>query len=254
MAFHRCPKCRHAPLPADQRLPAACPACGVILAKMVSGSGRPASRVARAAGVDATIHDDDIARASWRELLFDPGDASSRPALWARSALLLAFSVWGAVLALADVETGEMMKSFIHGPLLIFHEAGHMIFRLGGEWMMVFGGTLAQLLMPAVMAVALLIKNRDPFGASLGLWLFGVSLLDVAPYVYDALEPQLMLLSGQTGEAGGHDWIYLLNSMNLLRRAHGLATFVHLVGTLIVLAAIAWGGWLLSRQWKALLA
>jgi predicted nucleic acid-binding Zn-ribbon protein len=32
--FTLCPKCGHSPLPADQALPAACPACGVILAKV----------------------------------------------------------------------------------------------------------------------------------------------------------------------------------------------------------------------------
>ena len=31
-------------------------------------------------------------------------------------------------------------------------------------------------------------KNRDPFGAAIALWLFGVSMLDVAPYMYDACE------------------------------------------------------------------
>jgi hypothetical protein len=38
--FEHCPKCQHTPLPADQSLPAACPACGVILAKV----GQMASR------------------------------------------------------------------------------------------------------------------------------------------------------------------------------------------------------------------
>ena len=31
--YTRCPKCGHAPLPQDQASPAACPACGIILAK-----------------------------------------------------------------------------------------------------------------------------------------------------------------------------------------------------------------------------
>jgi hypothetical protein len=247
-AFHRCPKCRHAPLPVDQRLPASCPACGVILAKLAPGTDSVPARLARTS--HEIVVDGNGAKASWKELLFDPGDRAARSTLWIRSALLLAFAVWGIVLICCDVEMGDIMKSFIHGPLLVFHEAGHVVFRLGGEWIMVLGGTLGQLLMPAVMMVALLLKNRDAFGASLAFWLFGVSLLDIAPYVYDALEPQLMLLSGSTGEAGGHDWIYLLRSMHLLQRAHGLGAFVHAVGTLVVLAAIAWAGWLLARQWK----
>lgn len=54
---------------------------------------------------------------------------------------------------------GSLMQSFLHRPLLIFHETGHMVFMPFGEWMSVAG--------------ALLCKNRDPFGAALGLWLLG---------------------------------------------------------------------------------
>jgi hypothetical protein len=114
--------------------------------------------------------------------------------------------------------------------------------------MAVAGGTLGQLIMPAILCGALLVTHRDPFGAAIGLWLFGVSLLDVAPYLYDALDPQLTLLGGGTGEEGGHDWIYLLGELHLLKRAHGLGWLVHKLGAVIVLLSLAWGGWLLWRQ------
>ena len=117
-------------------------------------------------------------------------------------------------------------------------------------WMMVLGGTLGQLLMPALLAAALLLKNRDPFGAAIGLWLFGVSLLDVAPYMFDALHPQLMLLSGTTGEEGGHDWIHLFSSMGLLPRAQFIGALTHKLGALVVLLALAWAAWLLRLQWR----
>ncbi len=123
-----------------------------------------------------------------------------------------------------------------------------MLFRPFGEWMTVLGGTLGQLLMPAILAGALLLKNRDRFGAAIGIWLLGVSLLDVAPYVHDALHPQLTLLNGSTGEEGGHDWIYLLSSMNLLASAQRLGALVHALGTGVVLAALGWAAWVLWRQ------
>jgi len=103
-----------------------------------------------------------------------------------------------------------------------------VVFRLFGQWIMVLGGTLGQLIMPAILGGALLFKNRDPFGASIGLWFFGVSLLDIAPYMYDALDPQLMLLSGTTGEEGGHDWIYLFTSVGLLGKAQIIGGLVHM--------------------------
>jgi hypothetical protein len=174
----------------------------------------------------------------------------SSPALVARGVLLLAFAVWGARLVALDFRTGEMNTSFLHGPLLIFHEAGHVIFRVLGEFTSVLGGTLAQLLMPMIIAVSFLLKNRDPFGAAIATWLFGVSLLDVAPYVYDALEPQLVLLGGQTGEEGGHDWIYMLGELGLLEHSHALGSFAHKLGVAVVIVSLAWAAWLLVQQRK----
>ena len=142
-----------------------------------------------------------------------------------------------------------MMAAFLHRPLLIFHEAGHILFMPFGEWVTVLGGTLGQLLMPLVLAGALLLTNRDPFGAAIGLWFLGVSLLDVAPYMYDALHPQLTLLNGQTGEEGGHDWIYLFASMGLLAKAPLIGGLTHKLGALVIVGALAWAGWLLRLQY-----
>jgi hypothetical protein len=192
--------------------------------------------------------DADVGDSGWPGLLLRVPGRVDRTAFRVRVALLAALALWGWRLMRLDVREGEMMTSFIHLPLLVFHEAGHVVFRLFGEWVMVLGGTLGQLAMPAILGVALLWKNRDPFGAAVALWLFGVSVLDVAPYMFDALEPQLMLLSGTTGEEGGHDWIYLFRSMNVLRRAQGIGLFTHAVGGCIVVLALAWAGWVLALQ------
>jgi len=162
--------------------------------------------------------------------------------------LLAGFVVWGLILIGLDFRDGEINRSFIHGPLLVFHEAGHVLLMPFGEFLTVLGGTLAQLAMPALLGLALLCKRRDPFGAAIGLWFFGVSLLDVAPYVYDALHPQLMLLSGATGEAGGHDWIYLLSALGWLDRAQMLGAVTHKLGVLTVLVALGWAGLVLKLQ------
>jgi hypothetical protein len=157
-------------------------------------------------------------------------------------------AVWAVVLVRLDYRNGGMGESFLHGPLLVFHEAGHVIFSPFGHWVMVAGGTLAQLLLPLVIIVAFLWQRHDPFGASVGLWLLGVSLLDVAPYVYDALHPQLTLLNGGIGEEGGHDWIYLLESLGLRAQAQWLGAAVHKLGALVLLLALAWAAVLLWRQ------
>src|SRR5262249_2787460 len=107
------------------------------------------------------------------------------------------------------------------------HEAGHVIFRPFGEFVITLGGTLGQLLVPAVLSAALLLKNRDPFGSSIGLWFMGVSLLDISPYVFAALNPKLVLLTGTPGEDGPHDWIYILEAVGLRNQAQLLGTLVH---------------------------
>jgi hypothetical protein len=234
----RCPRCRHRPLPAEQAFPAACPACGVILAR--AGERAPARAARR------PVRDDDAE--GLRALLLHVPDAVDPLAWWMRAALLAALAAWGWGLARADLADGEIMSSFIHGPLLVFHEAGHVVFRVLGETMTVAGGSLGQLVMPAILGAALLWKNRDPFGAAVALWLFGVSLLDLAPYMYDALEPQLVLLNGQVGEEGGHDWIQLFSQFHLLPRAQAIGRAVHAAGVGVVLAALAWGAAMLWLQ------
>jgi hypothetical protein len=233
--LEHCPKCDHRPLPADQAFPAECPACGVILAR--AGAPAPAR--------ERPIIDE---RAGSGSLLWHVPDRVDATAFKARVALLAAFAAWGLRLCWMDYRGGEMTTSFIHGPLLIFHEAGHVVFRLFGQWVAVLGGTLGQLLMPALLCVALLWKNRDPFGAAFGLWLFGVSVLDVAPYMYDAWAPQLTLLGGGTGNDSFHDWIYLFDSVNQLHHAQRIGALTHALGTGLVLLALAWGAGVLRLQ------
>lgn len=258
--YTRCPKCGHAPLPRQQAFPAECPACGVIFAKIGTLPPRRATEPAlNAHAAPGTTDEDDEEwigglppPRQWRYLLGHIPDDIDRTDWWLRLALLLGLAAWGVALIRMDYRTGEMGSAFVHAPLLVFHEAGHVIFRPFGAWMTIFGGTLGQLLMPLLLGGALLLKNRDPFGAAVGLWFLGVSVLDVAPYVYDALHPQLMLLSGQTGEEGGHDWIYLLSSMGLLARAQWLGALTHTIGALVVAAGLAWAAWLLHGQHRRL--
>lgn len=63
---------------------------------------------------------------------------------WARVSLLVGLAVWSWVLIGMDYRTGEIGSSFIHRPILVFHEAGHIIFMPLGEWLTVLGGTLGQ--------------------------------------------------------------------------------------------------------------
>lgn len=226
-------------MPAQQAFPAACPACGVILAKV--------GQVARRTSAASPETDDPPLLLALPERV-DPARWWLRVALWAF------FTVWGVRLISADHRTGDIGESFMHGPLLIFHEAGHVVFALFGDWLRVAGGSIFQLLMPSIICWVFLVKQRDAFGAAIGLWLLGVSMLDLAPYVYDALHPQLMLITGATGEEGGHDWIYLLSGLHLLPQAQTLGGLLRALGALVVIAALAWAGlvlWLQRQRFAA---
>ena len=51
------------------------------------------------------------------------------------------------------------------------------IFRPFGEFMMIFGGSLNQCLIPLVILFALMFKNRDNLGASIALWWLGQNFI-----------------------------------------------------------------------------
>jgi len=150
-------------------------------------------------------------------------------------------------------EIGENPK-FIHNVLLVFHEAGHVIFGLAGsEFLRVAGGTLGQLLMPLVLVIAFRFTNRDAFGAALSAWLLGVSLADCAPYINDARSLALVLLGGHTGrEVEGHDWEYLLTQLNLLNKDVTIAHDVLLAARWLMALALLWAAAELVRQFREL--
>ena len=174
----------------------------------------------------------------------DPPDSLT---YYGRAGALALVTVWGVLLAAVDYRVPPESFSFMHSVLLPIHEAGHVFLRPFGEFMTIAGGSLFQLLLPFGIGVAFLVKQRDPFGAAICFWWTGASMVDLAPYIWDALEPQLILLGGHTGEDGPHDWIYLLERFGSLRRAHTWGVAAHHLGTLMMAAGVAWG---VSWLWK----
>jgi hypothetical protein len=144
----------------------------------------------------------------------------------------------------------EINGSLWHLVNLAFHEAGHLLFRLFGDFMSVLGGSLLQLLIPLAVLMSFLLRQRDPFAASAGLWWLGQSLMDLAPYIHDAPAQRMLLLGGVTGgEAPGyHDWNNLLSRLDWLDTAPGLAYLADSLGLALMLTALTWGGYVLHRQ------
>jgi hypothetical protein len=169
-----------------------------------------------------------------------------------RAAVLLVLAAW--TLSFAVAGEGFAAQSVLHLPNLVFHEAGHVIFSPFGQFMTVLGGSLLQVAVPVIIAVAFL-RQGDRFGAAVGVWWAGQNLVDLAPYIADARRLEMTLLGGRTGaEVEGHDWEYLLTTLGWLHLDQRLGRAAHVIGLTVMVAAIAYGTLLLLRARRARIA
>lgn len=130
-----------------------------------------------------------------------------------------------------------MAGSFLDLVDLPIHETGHLLFRLFGEFMMVAGGSLFQVIVPAVF-VGYFYWHEKYYSAAIVLFWVGQSILNVFVYAADAVVMQLVLTSGLTGSEGSfHDWNYLLTTTGLIGATKTVAGIIRLFGTLTIIAA-----------------
>jgi len=156
---------------------------------------------------------------------------------------------WTFVILWCPMRQDTIGDTFLHTINLPFHEAGHIFFSPFGELVTALGGSLMQILVPAALTVAFLTTNKDPFGAAVTAWWTGENLLDVAIYINDARDLNLVLLGGHTGaEVEGHDWEKILTLTNLLTWDHRLAWTTHVLGAIVMIGAIGVGGYLTFRK------
>jgi hypothetical protein len=190
-------------------------------------------------------------RGGWRGLLLRDPDEAAPVALVARAVLLAVLALWTLGFLRHGLDAPHLGGSFMHLIHLPFHEAGHVFLLPFGRFLTVLGGSLFQVAIPLLCGAVFLLKNRDPFAASVTLWWAGQSLMDLAPYIADARALQLPLLGGFTGaEVEGHDWEYLLRATGLIDHDVTLGRLCFALGALTLLAALGWGGALLWRQWS----
>jgi hypothetical protein len=175
-------------------------------------------------------------------------DEQSGVTRWARIALITGLAYWTWQFARTPL-SADAMDSFLHLPDLVFHEAGHLIFSPLGQFMSVLGGSLMQVLIPVVAAVAFLRRDEpELFGASICVWWAGQNLVDLAPYIADARALQLVLLGGRTGaEVEGHDWEYILTRLRMTHLDVTLGRITHAAGILVMVVSLVFGGRLAMR-------
>lgn len=132
-----------------------------------------------------------------------------------------------------------MQGSFLDNVDLPIHETGHLLFRVPGEFMMIAGGSLFQVIFPVVF-VGYFLWQKSYYSAAIVLLWVGQSILNVWVYASDAVVMQLVLTSGFTGTEGSfHDWNYLLNATGLINSTKAVAGVIRFIGTVTIIAAVA---------------
>jgi len=167
-----------------------------------------------------------------------------------RTALLALLALWTWRFATHPLSEEVIGGAFLHVVDLVFHEAGHLIFSPFGAFMTSLGGSLMQVLVPVVCAIAF-VRKPDYFGAAVAVWWAGQNLVDLGPYIADARALQITLLGGATGaEVEGHDWEAILTSLGWLHRDRQLGIAAHVVGSLVMVASLAAAAGLVWRDYS----
>ena len=130
-----------------------------------------------------------------------------------------------------------MLGSFLDLVDLPIHETGHLIFRIFGEFVGIAGGSIFQVLLPAVF-VGYFIWKGQYYSASIVLFWVGQSILNVWVYASDAVVMRLVLTSGFTGSEGSfHDWNYMLTRTGLIGSTKIIAGIIRAIATLVIITA-----------------
>ncbi len=154
--------------------------------------------------------------------------------------LILSWKVFARGIA---IEPPGFFLGILDGANLIFHEAGHILFSPFGDFMQYLGGSLTQILIPAICAIYFWLHQQRSSSAVMLFWA-GESLTNVAIYVADARRMELPLIGG------GHDWNYLLERLNLLNQADSLGRFVFVLGAITILFSLGLLITDLARSWN----
>lgn len=213
-----------------------CPYCGA--------ANRPESGTCGACMKDMHIPPEVRAEARARRLL-RAAAAGGLPEAPAPASGLPAVRLWGRMALIAGLFAFYLQwlrhddyYSFLDYVNLAGHEAGHIFLGFFGRFIMMLGGTIFQLLIPAVCLFHFFRRGAN-IGWQLCLFWAGESLLNISVYAGDAIKQALPLVGG-----GEHDWTYLLTATGLIAHTEGVARFIFLCGSAVIFASF----WFIGRD------
>ncbi len=124
-----------------------------------------------------------------------------------------------------------------HLILLYIHEAGHLFFSPFGHTLNIMGGSLLQIIAPAVWFIVA--KKEQSELSNIALFFTGVSIVDVSIYVKDAGMLLLPLIGGLS--KSHHDWANLLNDWGMIEWGYALGEILFLFGMILSVLGIYLG-------------
>src|SRR5258707_14703619 len=144
-----------------------------------------------------------------------------------------------------DLHFNQMMLlDNLHLPI---HEGGHLLFGWLGETIGVWGGTILQLPVPALLAVSFALR-KELTGTTFCAVAFFHSLTGAATYMIDALRLELPLGTvGAEADEAQHDWVRIFSGLGVLPHATQIGNTVRLLAWCGLLGAVAWFCW---RYWR----
>lgn len=167
--------------------------------------------------------------------------ARAAPAEWQMppTAGVAGIAALAGYIVLARLFSEEGWVPILDSANLALHEAGHPIVGLFNERLMVYGGTLFQLLFPALMTWHFL-RRGEAAGFAVGLIWLGENFFNVARYMADARAQILPLVGG-----GEHDWTEIFSRWGMLDADTRIAGLTAFLGWVLILGTLAW----LGREW-----
>lgn len=192
----------------------------------------------------------------WEQILSFVKEYKNEAELWCKDKPWAIYAIWlpyfAYILVMHLKEPVEYSSWF--APLnLGLHELGHFIFMAFGSFLHAAGGTIFQCSVP-IIGIFMFLRQRHYYGPGvMGVWL-STNLFGVATYMADARAQELTLVAPGVGIIPGgegsdlHDWLKIFGSLGILRWDTTIAFFTRTAATLLMLASIAYLGWLCYRM------
>jgi hypothetical protein len=122
---------------------------------------------------------------------------------------------------------------------LVVHEGGHLVFGPFGRTLGVWGGTILQWSVPALLAAQFFKQRQTAAFVFCGVFFFE-NWLYTATYMADARLQDLPLVSAGGGDFIEHDWYTIFGSLGLLQYDTTIAGVVRFLGWCGMLGMVGW--------------